>query len=91
MEIAILSGLRKRSANKPSQPPFLLHVSGTGIISDNARGEARDAKVYSDLDLDLESHVSCDFIFVSSLGSLYDRLPKDNPHLEIDISVCISL
>lgn len=43
---------------KPTEPPFFPHVSGTGIISDNARGEAKNTKVYSDLELDLESYES---------------------------------
>ena len=79
--------MRKRSANKPESPPFLLHVSGTGILSDNARGEARDAKVYSDLDLDLELYAPSTSLF--SFHSHIPSLPKDNPHVEIDLAVGI--
>ncbi|KAK7689016.1 hypothetical protein QCA50_007707 [Cerrena zonata] len=53
---SILSGLSKRSMDNPKEPPTLLHISGTGILSDNARGEPLvTPKVYSDLDLDLDS------------------------------------
>ncbi|KAK7689024.1 hypothetical protein QCA50_007715 [Cerrena zonata] len=52
---AILSGMTKRSAKKPGDPPLLLHISGCGCLSDNAQGNAaKDLKIYSDLDLDLE-------------------------------------
>ena len=54
---AILSGLIKRSLETPQYPPTLLHVSGTGIVSDNARGELAQTKKYSDLDLDLNRSV----------------------------------
>jgi len=53
--MSVLAGLKKRSANKPNDPPLYIHVSGLGIISDNSRGEyATNPKWYSDIGLKLE-------------------------------------
>ncbi|KAF7798960.1 hypothetical protein EIP86_010189 [Pleurotus ostreatoroseus] len=52
---AILDGLEKSSASRPGKPPLYIHISGCGIISDNARGELNEnIKVWSDIDLDLK-------------------------------------
>lgn len=41
---------------KPGEPPLFLNISGIGILSDNARGEAsKDVKVYSDLEPNLDT------------------------------------
>lgn len=88
---AVLAGLDKRSVNNPEDPPLLLHVSGTGILSDNARGEVIDnVTIYSDLDLDLKSQVLL-LCLSLSCTNIYLRLPADNAHLEIDLSVRLKL
>ncbi|KAF8891086.1 NAD(P)-binding protein [Gymnopilus junonius] len=65
---AILSGLETQS-KRTSSPPLYIHVSGTGITSDNSRGELlpeSQIPQYSDTTLKLE------------------QLPPANPHLECD-------
>lgn len=53
--LAILAGLKKRSATNPDDPPLYIHVSGLGIISDNARGEyISNPRWYSDSGLNLD-------------------------------------
>ncbi|KAI0635945.1 NAD-P-binding protein [Trametes polyzona] len=47
---AILSGLRKRHA-KLGDLPILIHTSGTGELTDDARGEYATETVYSDLNV----------------------------------------
>ncbi|KAF8481469.1 hypothetical protein JB92DRAFT_3132745 [Gautieria morchelliformis] len=42
---AILEGMKKRSDN-----PILIHISGTGVLCDDARGEYATDNIYSDLD-----------------------------------------
>ncbi|KIJ16255.1 hypothetical protein PAXINDRAFT_114072 [Paxillus involutus ATCC 200175] len=50
-----LSGLETNSRNHPGKPPLYIHVSGCGIVSDNARGEpVESAKEWSDIGLDLK-------------------------------------
>ncbi|KAF7189850.1 hypothetical protein HII31_08957 [Pseudocercospora fuligena] len=69
---AVLEGLIKRSAAKGGEPPIYLHMSGCGIIADNARGEhipRESIKEWSDLDL-----------------SLYD-CPSENTHLPTDKAI----
>ena len=57
-KIAILSGMERRSSRSPDRPPLLLHISGCGCLSDDARGQAaHDITAYSDLDLDLKLYV----------------------------------
>ncbi|PSS05532.1 hypothetical protein PHLCEN_2v3734 [Hermanssonia centrifuga] len=52
---ATLDGLEKNSAKNPGKPPLYIHVSGCGIISDNARGERKEhIKEWSDIGLDLK-------------------------------------
>ncbi|KAI0360218.1 NAD-P-binding protein [Trametes cingulata] len=48
---AILSGLRKRHA-KLGDLPILIHTSGTGVLTDDARGEYATETVYSDLNVE---------------------------------------
>ncbi len=58
--IAILAGLEKGSATRPGDPPLYLHVSGTGMLSDNVRGEyVEESKIkeWSDLGFDLATSV----------------------------------
>ncbi|KAA1467186.1 NAD(P)-binding protein [Dentipellis sp. KUC8613] len=51
---AILQGLEKNSLARPGQPPLYIHVSGCGIVSDDARGEPVDhVQEWSDIGLDL--------------------------------------
>ncbi|KAF8443915.1 hypothetical protein L210DRAFT_3643493 [Boletus edulis BED1] len=50
-----LAGLETNSKNNPGKPPLYIHVSGCGIVSDNARGEPVEyVKEWSDLGLDLK-------------------------------------
>ncbi|KAL4063786.1 hypothetical protein V8B97DRAFT_2020705 [Scleroderma yunnanense] len=52
--MSTLAGLETNSKNNPGKPPLYLHVSGCGIVSDNARGEPVDSvKEWSDIGLDL--------------------------------------
>ncbi|KAF7319167.1 hypothetical protein HMN09_00253200 [Mycena chlorophos] len=70
---ATLEGLERNSAAHPGRPPIYIHVSGCGILSDNARGEfkkAEDIPEYSDIGFDLKSSV-----------------PQTNMHLPSDIPI----
>lgn len=50
-----LAGLKKNSASKPGNPPVYIHVSGCGIISDDARGEpVQTVREWSDVGLNLK-------------------------------------
>ena len=58
LQIATLDGLEKSSSRRPGNPPLYIHVSGCGIVSDNARGEGPvNDKVWSDIGLDLSKYV----------------------------------
>ncbi|KAI0661778.1 NAD-P-binding protein [Cubamyces menziesii] len=48
---AILSGLRKRHA-KLGDLPILIHTSGTGVLTDDARGMHITETIYSDLNVE---------------------------------------
>ncbi|KAI0331860.1 NAD-P-binding protein [Cubamyces sp. BRFM 1775] len=48
---AILSGLRKRHA-KLGDLPILIHTSGTGVLTDDARGMYATETIYSDLNVE---------------------------------------
>ncbi|CAL1703431.1 unnamed protein product [Somion occarium] len=77
---AVLAGLDKRSVNNPEDPPLLLHVSGTGILSDNARGEVIDnVTIYSDLDLDLKSLPADNAHLEIDLSIVEAGTRKENP------------
>lgn len=67
--IAILSGLQKNSTNNPGKPPLYIHVSGTGVTSDNCGGkhvELAETLEYTDVGFRLEdcppnnAHLNCD-------------------------------
>ena len=63
---ATLDGLEKSSAARPGNPPLYIHVSGCGILSDNARGELKEpVKMWSDIGLDLEECACCSFLMGS--------------------------
>ena len=73
-----------------------IHVSGCGIISDNARGELKEnMKVWSDIGLDLKEFVF--FVFlpqsIADKGVAYFvalfSCDQTNTHLESDIPVCL--
>ncbi|KAI9566146.1 hypothetical protein HD554DRAFT_1227411 [Boletus coccyginus] len=50
-----LAGLDMNSKNNPGKPPLYIHISGCGIVSDNARGEPVEyVKEWSDIGLDLK-------------------------------------
>ncbi|KAI0358320.1 NAD-P-binding protein [Trametes cingulata] len=49
---AILSGLKRRH-EKTGDVPLLIHTSGTGEITDEARGDYVSETIYSDLDIPL--------------------------------------
>ncbi|KAH7890435.1 hypothetical protein F5I97DRAFT_1826579 [Phlebopus sp. FC_14] len=52
---SMLAGLEINSKNNPGKPPLYIHVSGCGIVSDNARGEpVEHVKEWSDVGLDLK-------------------------------------
>ncbi|KAH7915557.1 hypothetical protein BJ138DRAFT_1141601 [Hygrophoropsis aurantiaca] len=75
-----LAALETNSKNNPGKPPLYIHVSGLGIISDNARGEpVEHVKEWSDIGLDLKqcdqtnTHLDSDIPIVEA-GSR-----KDNP------------
>ena len=68
---ATLDGLEKSSAARPGNPPLYIHVSGCGILSDNARGELKDpVKVWSDIGLDLEECAVASPFLMASLFEL---------------------
>ncbi|KAH8088956.1 hypothetical protein BXZ70DRAFT_501495 [Cristinia sonorae] len=67
-----LAGLNKSAAARPGNPPLYIHISGCGIISDDARGEDVDhatIPVVSDIGLDLK------------------KCPPTNTHLDSDIPI----
>lgn len=37
--VVILNGLEKQSTSRTGDPPVYIHISGLGILNDNARGE----------------------------------------------------
>ena len=60
LRIATLAALEKGSANRPGKPPIYIHISGCGIISDDARGEPVEfVKEWADINLDLKSCALC--------------------------------
>ncbi|KAI0343440.1 NAD(P)-binding protein [Trametopsis cervina] len=66
---ATLDGLEKSSSSRPGNPPLYIHISGCGIVSDNARGQGPVTdKVWSDIGLDLND---CD--------PINTHLPSDKP------------
>lgn len=91
--LATLAGLEKSSAARPGNPPLYIHISGCGILSDNARGEhVESVEEHSDIGLDLKKYVVLPA--ASSSSRSYDvpfRCPPSNTHLESDIPVCSSL
>lgn len=59
---ATLAGLNKSAAARPGNPPLYIHISGCGILADDARGEPMDhVDEYSDIGLDLKKYVSLAF------------------------------
>ena len=57
--LATLEGLEKNSAGRPGNPPLYLHVSGCGIISNNAHGEkVENPKFWTDIGLNLDEYAS---------------------------------
>ncbi|KAI6004383.1 hypothetical protein F5J12DRAFT_893474 [Pisolithus orientalis] len=75
--ISTLAGLEINSKNNPGRPPLYLHVSGCGIISDNARGEPVEyVKEWSDIGLDLKEYVL-----------LFRSCNRRNMHLDSDIPI----
>ncbi|KAI6044874.1 hypothetical protein EDC04DRAFT_271088 [Pisolithus marmoratus] len=80
-QIATLAGLEINAKNNPEKPPLYLHVSGCGIVSDNARGEpVESVKVWSDIGLDLKEcdrrnmHLDCDIPIVEAGSRKENRL-----------------
>ncbi|KAH0828658.1 hypothetical protein J3R83DRAFT_3020 [Lanmaoa asiatica] len=68
-----LAGLETNSKNNPGKPPLYIHVSGCGIVSDNARGEPMEnVKQWSDIGLDLKqcdpanTHLDSDILIVEA-------------------------
>ncbi|KAI0649448.1 NAD-P-binding protein [Trametes meyenii] len=54
---AILSGLKKRHA-KLGDLPILIHTSGTGVLTDDARGEYITDTIYSDTNIEQLKSIS---------------------------------
>ncbi|KAI5895665.1 NAD(P)-binding protein [Schizophyllum commune H4-8] len=54
--LSTLAGLTTRSAANPANPPIYIHISGAGIIEDNARGELlTPSHIWYDTDMDLRA------------------------------------
>ncbi|KAJ8502991.1 hypothetical protein ONZ45_g11251 [Pleurotus djamor] len=69
---SILAGLEKGSSTRPGDPPFYLHVSGTGILSDNVRGEQIDESK-------IPEH--------SDIGFTMSQVTQTNKHVQEDILI----
>ncbi|EGN97180.1 hypothetical protein SERLA73DRAFT_183827 [Serpula lacrymans var. lacrymans S7.3] len=75
-----LAGLEKGSASKPGKPPLYIHVSGCGIISDDARGEpVENVKEWSDIGLDLKDCPSTNTHLESDIPIVEAGTRKENP------------
>lgn len=78
--LSTLAGLQKRSATKPDRPPIYIHVSGAGILEDNARGELlTPTHIWSDMDIDLRNvrdvtHIVSDLEIVKAGTSERNRV-----------------
>ncbi|KAL1759755.1 hypothetical protein FB107DRAFT_287492 [Schizophyllum commune] len=54
--LSTLAGLRTRSAANPANPPIYIHISGAGILEDNARGELlTPSHIWCDTSMDLRA------------------------------------
>ncbi|KAI0820977.1 hypothetical protein BC629DRAFT_1587318 [Irpex lacteus] len=77
---ATLDGLEKRSAARPGNPPLYIHVSGCGIISDNARGQGPvSGKVWSDIGLNLKDCDQTNTHLPSDIPVVAAGTRKENP------------
>ncbi|KAJ3554438.1 hypothetical protein NM688_g3112 [Phlebia brevispora] len=77
---ATLEGLEKSSATRPGNPPLYIHVSGCGILSDNARGEHNpNLKIWSDIGLDLKDCDPINTHLESDIPIVAAGTRKENP------------
>ncbi|KAI0692151.1 hypothetical protein BC835DRAFT_84752 [Cytidiella melzeri] len=77
---ATLNGLEKSSATRPGNPPLYIHVSGCGIISDNARGQGPVSdKIWSDIGLDLKECDQTNTHLPSDIPIVAAGTRKENP------------
>ncbi|KAI0090563.1 hypothetical protein BDY19DRAFT_887189 [Irpex rosettiformis] len=77
---ATLDGLETSSAKRPGNPPLYIHVSGCGIISDNARGQGPvSGKVWSDIGLDLKDCDQTNTHLPSDIPIVTAGTRKENP------------
>ncbi|KIM51616.1 hypothetical protein SCLCIDRAFT_142918, partial [Scleroderma citrinum Foug A] len=75
-----LAGLEINSKNNPGRPPLYLHVSGCGIVSDNARGEPVEfVKEWTDIGLDLNQCNGKNMHLDSDLPIIEAGSRKENP------------
>ncbi|KDQ57883.1 hypothetical protein JAAARDRAFT_57706 [Jaapia argillacea MUCL 33604] len=75
-----LAGLEKSSAIRPGNPPIYIHVSGMGILSDNARGEPVEfVKEWSDIGLDLKDCPPTNMHLDSDIMIVKAGTRKENP------------
>ena len=77
---ATLAGLRTRSAANPANPPIYIHISGAGILEDNARGELlTPTHIWHDTEMDLRAlkdvtHIVSDLEIVKAGTRVENRI-----------------
>ncbi|WVQ80343.1 hypothetical protein IAT38_002448 [Cryptococcus sp. DSM 104549] len=76
---AILAGLKARK-EKTGHRPLLIHTSGTGVFSDNAKGEYPTDVIYTDLNPTPATKHS------PALLS-FAKLPDSAPHRNVDLAI----
>ncbi|TCD65980.1 hypothetical protein EIP91_001927 [Steccherinum ochraceum] len=84
-----LAGLEKSAAARPGNPPLYIHISGCGILADNARGEQLDnVPEYSDIGLDLKKCPPTNTHLESDIPIVEAGTRKENPIRSIIIFPC---
>ncbi|THH28540.1 hypothetical protein EUX98_g5646 [Antrodiella citrinella] len=75
-----LAGLEKSAATTPGNPPLYIHISGCGIIADNANGGPVDhVPEYSDIGLDLKKCPPTNMHLESDIPIVEAGTRKENP------------
>ncbi|TCD63855.1 hypothetical protein EIP91_004869 [Steccherinum ochraceum] len=77
---AVLDGMNQSAARRPGNPPLLIHLSGAGIIADEARGAFKDnIPEHSDIGLDLRNCPPQNTHLDSDIPIVDAGTRKDNP------------
>ncbi|KAK4688022.1 hypothetical protein P7C73_g2097, partial [Tremellales sp. Uapishka_1] len=79
---AIIEGMRIRK-EKTGHRPLIIHTSGTGVLTDDARGMYPTEKIYTDLN---PTHATAKSPALLSIATL----PSDAPHRPVDIAIVVA-